>query len=61
MMLGSMLAGTDESPGKTFVKGGKKVKVVRGMAGYGADMSKNTRTTGKDDTSSTWFLKVWRP
>jgi IMP dehydrogenase len=49
VMLGSMLAGTDESPGKTLVKGGKKVKVVRGMAGYGANMSKNTRTTGKDD------------
>merc|ERR1712137_928369 len=44
-----LLAGTDESPGKTLVKGGKKVKVVRGMAGYGANMSKNKRTTGKDD------------
>eukprot|EP00339_Tiarina_fusa_P014092 CAMPEP_0117029448 /NCGR_PEP_ID=MMETSP0472-20121206/21327_1 /TAXON_ID=693140 ORGANISM="Tiarina fusus, Strain LIS" /NCGR_SAMPLE_ID=MMETSP0472 /ASSEMBLY_ACC=CAM_ASM_000603 /LENGTH=414 /DNA_ID=CAMNT_0004737225 /DNA_START=104 /DNA_END=1348 /DNA_ORIENTATION=- len=49
VMLGSLLAGTDESPGKTLVKGGKKVKVVRGMAGYGANMSKNKRTTGKDD------------
>jgi len=49
VMLGSLLAGTDESPGKTLVKNGKKVKVVRGMAGYGANMSKNTRTTGKDD------------
>ena len=49
VMLGSLLAGTDESPGSTLVKGGKKVKVVRGMAGYGANMSKNKRTTGKDD------------
>jgi len=49
VMLGSLLAGTDESPGKTLVKGGKKVKVVRGMAGYGANMSKRQKTTGKDD------------
>ena len=25
------------------------MKVVRGMAGYGANMSKNKKTTGKDD------------
>jgi len=25
------------------------VKIVRGMAGYGANMSKNKRITGKDD------------
>eukprot|EP01096_Ripella_sp_DP13-Kostka_P000489 TRINITY_DN1052_c0_g1_i1.p1 TRINITY_DN1052_c0_g1~~TRINITY_DN1052_c0_g1_i1.p1 ORF type:complete len:516 (+),score=253.61 TRINITY_DN1052_c0_g1_i1:84-1550(+) len=49
VMLGSLLAGTDESPGKTLVKDGKKCKVVRGMAGYGANISKNQRTTGKDD------------
>src|SRR4051794_38491290 len=39
-----MLAGTDESPGKTLIKGGKKVKVIRGMAGYGANMSNKERT-----------------
>jgi len=44
-----MLAGTDESPGKTLVKDGKKCKVVRGMAGYGANISKNQRISGKDD------------
>lgn len=49
IMLGSMLAGTDESPGKTLVKDGKKVKVVRGMAGYGANISKGQRIHGKDD------------
>ena len=49
VMIGNLLAGTDESPGKTFVKGGKKVKIVRGMAGYGANMSKNARISGKDD------------
>ena len=39
----SMLAGTDESPGETLNKGGQKVKVIRGMAGYGANISKNIR------------------
>jgi hypothetical protein len=41
----SMLAGTDESPGQTLIKNGKKVKIIRGMAGYGATMSKNERET----------------
>lgn len=31
VMLGSMLAGLDESPGKSIVIGGKKYKVYRGM------------------------------
>lgn len=31
VMLGSMLAGTDESPGKVITKSGKKVKMYRGM------------------------------
>lgn len=43
VMLGSMLAGTDESPGSIIVKDGKKVKIVRGMAGSGANISKRER------------------
>lgn len=43
VMLGSTLAGTDESPGTVIVKDGKKVKIVRGMAGYGANISKRER------------------
>eukprot|EP01090_Pellita_catalonica_P015722 TRINITY_DN430_c0_g1_i1.p1 TRINITY_DN430_c0_g1~~TRINITY_DN430_c0_g1_i1.p1 ORF type:complete len:509 (+),score=96.77 TRINITY_DN430_c0_g1_i1:47-1573(+) len=49
VMLGSMLAGTDESPGQTIIKHGKKVKIIRGMAGYGANMSKREREGEKDD------------
>jgi len=48
VMLGSLLAGTDESPGNTIVKGGKKVKVIRGMAGFGANIAKNTRDKEKE-------------
>jgi len=48
VMLGSLLAGTDESPGNTIVKGGKKVKVIRGMAGYGANIAKSQRDKEKE-------------
>jgi IMP dehydrogenase len=39
VMLGNLLAGTDESPGQLLVKNGKKTKIIRGMAGYGANIS----------------------
>lgn len=43
----SLLAGTDESPGQTIFKGGKKVKIIRGMAGYGANMANRQRQQGR--------------
>ena len=43
VMLGSVLAGTDESPGDLLTKDGRRVKIIRGMAGYGANMSKRER------------------
>lgn len=49
VMLGNMLAGTDESPGRVLVKDGKKVKIIRGMAGYGANISKAEREKASDD------------
>lgn len=49
VMLGNMLAGTDESPGRVLVKDGKKVKIIRGMAGYGANISKAEREQNVDD------------
>eukprot|EP01062_Namystynia_karyoxenos_P068066 TRINITY_DN6231_c0_g1_i1.p1 TRINITY_DN6231_c0_g1~~TRINITY_DN6231_c0_g1_i1.p1 ORF type:complete len:526 (+),score=217.32 TRINITY_DN6231_c0_g1_i1:98-1579(+) len=49
VMLGSGLAGTDESPGSIIVKDGKKVKVVRGMAGFGANISKRERERESQD------------
>lgn len=56
VMLGSRLAGTDESPGQVIVKDGKKVKIVRGMAGYGANMSDRQRRQEK--VHSCCFLKL---
>jgi IMP dehydrogenase len=49
VMLGSLLAGTDESPGQTIIKSGRKVKIIRGMAGFGANMSYRQRRNMKDD------------
>jgi len=41
VMLGSLLAGTEESPGIPFIKNGKKYKVVRGMASFGANLGRS--------------------
>jgi len=49
VMLGSLLAGTDESPGEVLVKDGKRVKIIRGMAGYGANMSKQEKENIRSD------------
>ncbi|VVU94662.1 IMP dehydrogenase / GMP reductase domain [seawater metagenome] len=42
-MLGRMLAGTKQSPGKILIKDGKKVKVIRGMAGYISNIQKKRK------------------
>lgn len=40
VMLGSVLAGTDESPGVSVVRGGRRYKVVRGMASLSANIER---------------------
>jgi IMP dehydrogenase len=40
VMLGSMLAGTEESPGAPVVRDGRRYKVVRGMASLSANMQR---------------------
>ncbi len=47
VMLGSLLAGTDESPGIPFMKNGKKYKVVRGMASFGANLARTSKLNEK--------------
>lgn len=47
VMLGSLLAGTDESPGIPFMKNGKKFKVVRGMASFGANLGRSDKDAKK--------------
>lgn len=48
VMLGSLLAGTDESPGTPFLKNGKKFKVIRGMASFGTNLKRTDTATKKE-------------
>ncbi|MFU8772521.1 MAG: IMP dehydrogenase, partial [Anaerolineales bacterium] len=40
VMLGSLLAGTDESPGAAVIRNGRRFKVVRGMASLTANIAR---------------------
>ena len=46
IMVGSILGGTDESPGSTITKNGKRFKIYRGMASLAASMGRKTKETG---------------
>ncbi len=52
VMLGSLLAGTDESPGIPFIKNGKKFKIVRGMASFGANLSRVEKTNSNKNAEN---------
>jgi IMP dehydrogenase len=43
VMIGGMLAGTEESPGVTVMRNGRKYKLHRGMASVGASMRRGTQ------------------
>ena len=53
VMLGSMLAGTDQSPGQVFDNGNKKYKVYRGMASSEAQVSWRGKTSTPEGISTT--------
>ena len=46
IMVGSILGGTDESPGSTITKNGKRFKIYRGMASLAASMGRRAKETG---------------
>jgi IMP dehydrogenase len=48
VMLGSMLAGTSESPGETILVNGKQFKAYRGMGSMGAMSSRGKKSYSKD-------------
>jgi IMP dehydrogenase len=48
VMIGSLLAGTEESPGRTVVRNGARYKVYRGMASAGAAESRRRRESHED-------------
>jgi len=53
VMLGSMLEGTDESPGEIFTSGNKKYKVYRGMASRSAQMDWRGQSSSPEGISTT--------
>jgi len=53
VMLGSMLAGTDQSPGQVFDNGNKKYKVYRGMASSEAQVNWRGKTSTPEGISTT--------
>ncbi|GAB4084312.1 IMP dehydrogenase [Myceligenerans cantabricum] len=48
VMLGSMLAGTEEAPGRTILINGKQFKSYRGMGSMGAMSSRGKKSYSKD-------------
>ena len=46
IMVGSILGGTDETPGTTITKNNKRFKIYRGMASLAASMGRKTKETG---------------
>ncbi len=46
VMVGSIMGGTDESPGSVLTKNGKRFKVYRGMASLGASLGRKSREPG---------------
>lgn len=51
VMIGSLLAGTDEAPGMAVIRNGQKVKVIRGMASLGATMERKAIERGIDESA----------
>ena len=56
VMVGSMLAGTDESPGAPVVRDGRRYKVVRGMASLSANMQR--KAMEKEEVSDDEWIDV---
>jgi IMP dehydrogenase len=48
VMVGSLLAGTEESPGRTVLRSGGRFKVYRGMASLGAAEARQQRENSED-------------
>jgi len=58
VMLGSLLAGTRESPGVVITRNGRPYKVSRGMASLGAAMSRPDRQYDDDVDDPAWARMV---
>jgi IMP dehydrogenase len=58
VMLGSLLAGTRESPGIVITRNGRRYKVSRGMASLGAAMRRPDRQYENDTDDPAWTRMV---
>ena len=47
VMVGSILGGTDESPGSFMTRNGKRFKIYRGMASFYASLGRKSKKNGK--------------
>lgn len=54
VMIGSLLAGTDESPGASVVRKGRRYKVVRGMASLTANIERQEVELGREVNPEDW-------
>jgi IMP dehydrogenase len=51
VMIGSLFAGSEEAPGAPVIRGGQKVKVVRGMASLGAAIGRHYAEATADESA----------
>lgn len=58
VMLGSMLAGTDEAPGAEIVRQGRRYKVVRGMASLSANVERRKLDRSDEEFSEEEWAEV---
>lgn len=61
VMIGSLLAGTEESPGITVMREGRKFKLVRGMASVAASYDRTTRESEEAEQDATADLLDYVP
>jgi|HigsolmetaAR202D_1030399.scaffolds.fasta_scaffold00780_4 inosine-5''-monophosphate dehydrogenase len=54
VMIGSLLAGSDESPGIPIVRGGRRYKVVRGMASLSANIDRQSIDLKREVNPEDW-------
>ncbi|MEK7211608.1 MAG: IMP dehydrogenase [Patescibacteria group bacterium] len=52
VMVGALLGGTDEAPGVTLIRNGRKYKISRGMASFGANMNRRAGDGRPQDNSA---------
>jgi IMP dehydrogenase len=57
VMIGSLFAGTEESPGPTILRGGVRYKLTRGMASLAATVDRRIREGGEGTTKESEIIE----